>query len=144
MERSRPILKVAAVAVSVCLVGAFVAYRAGAFDSPPPPAPPAEPTPQPDGEPAAAPTPPTQTPASPVFMLGSKSARVYDENLLKQFEQLPLVQAAPATGGTQPATPSTPVFLGGSKSLTPLFPPAATPGATLQPNPPTPAAPKKD
>jgi len=140
MERSRPILKVAAVAVSVCLVGAFVAYRAGAFDSPPPPAPPAEPTPQPDGEPAA--TAPA-SPTPPVFMLGSKSARVYDESLLKQFEQLPLVQAAPAAG-TQPATPNTPIFLGGSKSLTPLFPPAATPGATLQPTPPPPAAPKKD
>ena len=135
MERARPYLKVAAVVSSVCLVAAFVAYRAGAFDSPPPPAPPLAPEAQPATTPAPA------NPDSLIFMAGSKSTFVYDGNALKEFEKLttnPPDLAAPATG-TQSA-PAKPVFLGGSKSLTPLFRPEpaekSSPPATPAPVPP--------
>ena len=149
MERSRPYLKVAAVLSSVCLVGAFVAYRAGAFDSPPPPAPPSTEMP-PETQPAAVPAP--ASPANPdslIFMAGSKSTFVYDESALKALDKLTAggstVQTVPATG-TQ-STPANPVFLGGSKSLTRLFPPATGPGAaekSSRPVPPAPVPPKKD
>jgi hypothetical protein len=145
MERARPFLKVAAVASSVCLAAAFVAYRAGAFDSPPP-----APEPPPETQPAT--TPPLASPANPdslIFMAGSKSTFVYDESALKALEKLTAsgstVQTAPATGTTPPANP---VFMGGSKYIAPIFGPSTTgPGSAEKSNPPAPpapTAPKKD
>jgi hypothetical protein len=141
MQRARPYLKVVAVLSSVCLVGAFVAYRAGAFDSPPPPAPPLSPETQPATTPAPA------SPANPdslIFMAGSKSAFVYDESTMKALEPF-LGQPAPATG-TQ-STPANPVFMGGSKYLAPLFGPSTGPGSAEKSSPPAlpaPVPPKKD
>jgi hypothetical protein len=131
MERAKPYLKVAAVVSAVCLVGAFVAYRAGAFDGPPPPAPPPAPETQPAPGPVPPPAPTPETPTSPTFMLGSKSAYVYDENALKALTQ-----------STQTGSPANPVFMGGSKYIAPIFGPSTTgPGSAEKSRPPAPPAP---
>src|SRR5580700_3495924 len=56
MEQARPYLKAAAVVSTVTLVGAFVAYRAGAF----------QPFGKPDAQPAAEFTSPNATSQSPI------------------------------------------------------------------------------
>jgi hypothetical protein len=141
MQRARPYLKVAAVVSSACLVAAFVAYRAGAFDSPPTPA--LEPEAQPEIQPPVPPYPANLT--EHVFMSGSKSTFVYDESALKALEMLTAnsstVQTVPPTG-TQSTPPAKPVFLGGSKSLAPIFGPSTTgPGSAEKSSPPAPPAP---
>ena len=104
-------VKLAAVASSVLLVAGFVAYRAGAFDSPM-----AEPQPagvndettslsSQDGPVAVTPV------TDPAMISGSKSAIFI----------VPPQPAAPS--GTAPAPKSPPAFIGGSKSLAPLIPP---------------------
>ncbi|HSQ56024.1 MAG TPA: hypothetical protein VLM40_09775 [Gemmata sp.] len=138
MERARPYLKVAAVLCSVCLVAAFVAYRAGAFDRLPPPAP----APAAEVQPPAAPE--SQTPST--FLAGSKSTFVFDP--AKGSASMPTVQLQPSqtvqqTQGTPPAPASKPTFIGGSKSLTPLFGPVigGTPDKKTDNQPAQPAAP---
>lgn len=78
MKSAKPYLQVAALASAVLCVGAFVAYRAGAFParSPSPPAQAAPPADAANGgallllDPADANGP---TPADPTFLSGSKS-----------------------------------------------------------------------
>ena len=124
MAQKQPYFKIAAVVSAVLLVGAFVSYRAGAFERflKPEPQPPTEPQAEPAGE-----TPAGTDQKSQVFIYSSKSAPAF----------------TPAPAPTTPV-PEKPVFLGGSKSivLTPTsgFPPgtASKPGAA----PPSPNAPK--
>ena len=72
MERARPYLKVAAVVSAVALVGALVAYRAGAFSESVSAEP--QPEPQPAAAPQTAPAPqPEPNTGQFIIMGGSKS-----------------------------------------------------------------------
>ena len=122
MERARPYLKVAAVVSAVALVGALVAYRAGAFSESVPA------DPQPELQPATAPQtapeqPITGTPQTPpAFMFGSKSAPTFTSGLPATTGDTAGVTPVPSTGQ------SPPVFLGGSKSLSPDYRASAVAG----------------
>ncbi len=128
MKRAAPYLQAAAVASAVTLMGAFVAYRAGAFPNPF-----ASPSPQPETIPAAAPQTESEQPLvidihDPAIMYSSKSAPAFTS-----------AQPTPASGtapGQQPApTPESkpPTFMGGSKYIT-IVPPN---GQAVAPPPPT-------
>lgn len=128
MERARPYLKVAALLSTVALVGAFVAYHAGAFAQPPAPEAPAEPQPTTGPQPSAeSPAPPLDP--HPAFMYGSKSAPAF----------LPVEPVQAPGSGPVPVTPispdKSPTFLGGSKSM--IFSTPGKPPSSLVPvNPP--------
>jgi hypothetical protein len=139
MERAKPYLKVAAVVSSVALVGALVAYRAGAFSKP-----------APEQQPAAAPpavpeTPPAGsesrelTPAelNAAIMYGSKSAPAfYPVPAGSTTGGPPNTQAAVPSGGPKP-----PTFMGGSKSFEVFQSPPGVLPAPPQPQPNPPAKP---
>ena len=122
MSRSRAVLKVAAVGFSVALAAGLISYRAGAFDWLNPPDPqPVEP------EPAA----------NPVLLDSSKSGRAIPPITGEQSTQprspemlssskFAFIVPPPAPGAPPPAKTSPPV-MGGSKSITPLIPPANSP-----------------
>ena len=121
MERARPYLKVAAVVSAVTLVGALVAYRAGAFAMPIPV------ETQPEPQPAAAPEPAPEQPVTttdqlnPAIMYGSKSAPAFP---------------GVTTGLTPPSgTQSPPVFMGGSKSAAVIHVPPKNPNAPASTGP---------
>jgi hypothetical protein len=132
MERVRPYLKVAAVASAVALVGAFVAYRAGAFSKPAHPESQSEP--QPVAGPQTAPELPTTTTDQqhPAFMYGSKSAPAF-----VPVPPSPTPGAAPAPPAPNSGQPS-PVFLGGSKSAEIIRFPEPGSGSQQPPAPPKP------
>ena len=105
MERARPYLKGTAVMSAVVLVGAFVAYRAGAFqpfertDAPPAPElTTSNESPQSLTVPPA--TQPTAEHKEPVFMPGSKSLNGL--GVARHFGSQP-VPASPAPGAAPPA-----------------------------------------
>jgi hypothetical protein len=143
MERGKPYLKVAAVLSSVALVGAFVAYRAGAFDKP---------APQPDpqlaapsagaGEPVITPSdgPERSVTLTPeelkqAIMYGSKSAPAFVPTQPSMQPNSSGSLLPPQLTPVQPAAPSgnqkPPVFMGGSKSAE-IFP---VPPAPFYPQP---------
>jgi len=127
MERARPYLRVAALLSAVALVGALVAYRAGAFSTPVPSE--ARGEPQPATDPQTAAEPPATTPdPHPAFMYGSKSAPAFLPGGTAQTPGTDPVQLTPVP----PDKTST--FIGGSKSII-LTPPGQIPGLT-PPNPP--------
>jgi uncharacterized iron-regulated membrane protein len=122
-------LKFGALASSLLLGAAFVAYRAGAIewsrqsdrDAVDPPTPPAAQSGVSEAprQAEAAPAPPTAptTPAVPdrAFFAGSKSAAVFVES--------PAASAPALTAPPQAATPDQPaVIMSGSKSLMPAVP----------------------
>jgi hypothetical protein len=97
MQRARPFLQGAAVASALILGGGFVAYRAGAFDR----------VVLVETQPESAPASGTD-PALPAYLSGSKSSFVFVGDQVK-----PPADAV----WLQPASPSAPTFLGGSKSI---------------------------
>jgi hypothetical protein len=126
--------KVAAIMPAILLVGALVAYRAGAFSPTPPAPPPPEPEPQPV---AAAPSEPQVMQLDEKtmhFMLGSKSA------MPVQPSQLGNTQLTPAPNSPTPQPKPNPVFLGGSKFRPVIGPDEVSKPAT--PVPPMPVPPK--
>ncbi|QJW96061.1 hypothetical protein [Frigoriglobus tundricola] len=137
MDRAKPYLKVAALLSAVALVGALVAYRAGAFSTPVPSEAPGDPQPTAVPRPTAEQLAPTPDP-HPALMYGSKSAPAF----------LPgeSAQALGAVPGPVPVTPTSPdkppTFIGGSKSII-LVPAGQLPGLTPShpPNMPPPTPP---
>lgn len=133
MNRAAPYLKAAAVVSTVTLMGAFVAYRAGAFPNPLS----AEAPPQPEAIPAAAPQTATEPPTVIVlgdsaFMYGSKSAPAFTPAQPGTTLVLhPAQQPAPTPEGKPPT------FMGGSKYITIVPPPSGQPPPP-QPTPPGP------
>jgi hypothetical protein len=159
MERAKPYLKGAAVLSTVALMGAFVAYRAGAFqldlqtDAPPAPE-----VAAPAGAPSAAPSEvpplpviPSVAPADdskpPAIMPGSKSlgplgvVRTDPQPNTVSPLPVPSITPPPAPSTTPPSAPSIPAlhepsknpppFIGGPKSA-PIF---TIPAAPNSPNP---------
>jgi hypothetical protein len=117
VKNANVLLKLAAVASSVVLVGGFVSYRAGALNwlmaSEVPPA-------QVDENSPADQPPSAESPlATPAIMSGSKSG-IY------------IVPAAPAAkdGPTAPSPAAPPTIMPGSKSVAPLIPPKSPPPAS--------------
>ena len=130
MNRTSPYLKAAAVVSTVTLMGAFVAYRAGAFQPAPADAPPESP-------PAAAP----QTASEQLVVVDmGDSAFMYGSKSAPAFTPAPPGTTLVLQPGQQP-TPTLeskpPTFMGGSKYIT-IVPPS---GASPIP-PPQPPAPK--
>ncbi len=112
MERKSPYLKIAAVVSAVLLVGAFVSYRAGAFQRPAPPEPQPEPAAPTDTEPR--PTPSADQPQH--FLYSSKSAPAF-------------TPASPPPTVNPPAPGNPPAYMGSSKwiSIVPTGPILADP-----------------
>lgn len=133
MKQPHPLLKIAAVASSVLLVGGFVSYRAGAINwlvetNPAP----ANSDSQSDDILVSV---PEGSSGSLRFMVGSKS----DAGLIRlpPQSQTPAAQPQPPSAET---TPSKPTLLPGSKSAAIVVP---TPGLVDAPSPSTPAPPSK-
>ncbi len=142
MEQSKPYLKVASVVSAVLLVGAFVSYRAGAFER----------FTKPESQPAvAAPTPDPEAPPvlsveqSPqTFMYSSKSAPAFTPEAPAHPAGSPptylggskYIVVAPTPA--DPPKPNPPPFLGGSKSKTIFSPDQPKPVPPPLPNQPRP------
>ncbi len=123
MDQAKVYLKILAVVSASALVGALVAYRAGAFASPAPPEPP-EQQPVAGEQPVPESTPGTD-PKSPAIMYGSKSAPA--------FTHVESGTTPAPTPQTQPQPQPNPVYLGGSKSKFIFEPPKSNPGPQAGP-----------
>ncbi len=130
MNRARPYLKAAAVVSTVALMGAFVAYRAGAFPNPFP----ADAQPQPEAPPAATPQTASEPPAPDAghsaFMYGSKSAPAF-----APAQPTPVPGTTPAQQPTPTLEGKPPTFMGGSKFITIVSPTGGPPPQPPAPKP---------